>query len=205
MRKSAVVLETGSPIPRKVIEMLDHQSTFAAGLAYSDFLAKYGSADDRRRWAEVHAQIRLTKEQASLLGGFVREMNVLCLAGAWCGDCVGQCPIFDHFARATSKIHLRFVDRDTDKELAADLRVCGGSRVPVVIFMAEDFAECGRYGDRTLNRYRALAAECTGAACSTGILHSAALHPVISDWLREFERMQLMLRTSPRLRKLHGD
>ena len=185
--------------------MLNFQSKFEKGLAYDEFLAKHDNTDNRRRWAEIHAQVRLTNEQENLLGGFVREMNVLCLAGAWCGDCVGQCPIFDHFARATSRIHLRFVDRDADSELTTELRVCGGSRVPVVVFMSEDFAECGRYGDRTLSRYRALAAECTGAACSTGVLDSAALNLVVSDWLREFERVQHMLRTSPRLRKLHGD
>ena len=31
-------------------------------------------------------------------------MKVIVLAGAWCGDCVNQCPILDHFAAATAKI-----------------------------------------------------------------------------------------------------
>lgn len=105
----------------------------------------------------------------------------------------------------TLKIDLRFVDRDADAGLAGELRICGGSRVPVVVFLSEDFAECGRYGDRTLSRYRAMAAELSGAACSTRIVESGALDAVTTDWLREFERVQLMLRTSPRLRQKHGD
>lgn len=185
--------------------MNDYESSFYTGSEYGAFLEKYGTTDHRRRWADVHAKVRLSDEQQRLLGGFVREMHVLCLAGAWCGDCVGQCPIFDHFARTTPKIDLRFVDRDADAELAGELRVCGGSRVPVVVFLSEDFAECGRYGDRTLSRYRAMAAELSGAACSTGIVDAGALDAVTADWLREFERVQLMLRTSPRLRKKHGD
>ncbi len=40
------------------------------------------------------------------------QMPVLCLAGAWCGDCVNQCPAFVHFARGSSVIDLRFLDRD---------------------------------------------------------------------------------------------
>ncbi|MDO8630818.1 MAG: thioredoxin family protein [Phycisphaerales bacterium] len=185
--------------------MNGYESFFHTGLVYGAFLEKYGTDDHRRRWADVHAKVRLSDDQRRLLGGFVREMHVLCLAGAWCGDCVGQCPIFDHFARATPKIDLRFVDRDADAGLAGELRVCGGSRVPVVVFLSEDFAECGRYGDRTLSRYRAMTAELSGAACSTGIVDSAALHAVTTDWLGEFERVQLMLRTSPRLRQKHGD
>lgn len=185
--------------------MLDFASKFAAGLPYKAFLEKHGLPQDRRRWGDLEEQFRLMAAQRDLLATFVREMNVLCLAGAWCGDCVGQCPILEHFARVCPKIHMRFVDRDADAELAAELRVCGGGRVPVVVFLSEDFAECGRYGDRTLSRYRAMAEEQLGAACSTGIASAEALAQTADDWLREFERTQLMLRLSPRLRERHGD
>jgi hypothetical protein len=52
-----------------------------------------------------------------------------------------------------------------------------------------------------------MAAEQLGAACPTGIVPPAQplLDAVIQDWLNEFERIQLMLRTSGRLRKLHND
>ena len=46
-----------------------------------------------------------------------------------------------------------------------------------------------------------------GAACPTGLIpeESSLLAAVTQDWLNEFERVQLILRTSARLRKLHGD
>jgi len=81
----------------------------------------------------------------------------------------------------------------------------GGLRVPVVVFLSEDFAECERHGDRTRSRYRARAAELSGAACTTGIVDSGTLDAVTTDWLGELKRVQLMLRTSPRLRQKHGD
>ncbi len=117
-----------------------------------------------------------------------------------------QCPIFEQFARACSMIKLRFLDRDADVEVAEELRICGGGRVPVVVMLSEDFAECARYGDRTLSRYREMAGELAGAACPTGLVSSATgLAAVAADWLREFERVQLMLRLSPRLRERYGD
>ncbi|HVW38728.1 MAG TPA: hypothetical protein VHB99_15545, partial [Pirellulales bacterium] len=65
----------------------------------------------------------------------------------------------------------------------------------------------GWYGDRTLAKYRQLAAEQLGASCPTGLVvpDRPLLEAVTQDWLDEFERVQLLLRTSPRLRKLHGD
>ncbi len=186
---------------------MNYESKFDDGLAYSDFLERYGSDQHRLRWSGVHQQVRLSPDQKELLSGFVRDMNVLVLAGAWCGDCVNQCPIFDHFATATDKIRLRFFDRDDHPDLGEVLSTCGAHRVPSVLFLSEDFQVCGRYGDRTLAKYREMAEQQLGAACPTGIggEDPLVLNEVTQQWLNEFERIQWMLRLSGRLRQLHGD
>jgi len=184
------------------------QERFDAALRYADFLEAHGTPAHRQRWRAVYERVALRPEQTALLAGFTRRMNVLCLAGAWCGDCVDQCPIFRRFAEAGPRIELRFLDRDAHPDVQRELSLCGGNRVPVVVFLSEDFAECGRYGDRTLSRYRELAGTLMGAACPTGIASAAPadlLSAVTADWLVEFERIQLMLRLSPRLRERYGD
>ena len=74
-------------------------------------------------------------------------------------------------------------------------------------FLAEDFVPCSWYGDRSLNRYRAIAQKQLGAACSTGLFlpDQSELPLTLQDWLDEFERIQLMLRLSTRLRQKHND
>ena len=54
---------------------------------------------------------------------------------------------------------LRWVDRDEHPELASRLRINGGNRVPVAVFMNEFFEPVSILGDRTLTRYRAIAAQ----------------------------------------------
>jgi hypothetical protein len=186
---------------------MNWQTKFDAALGYDKFLSQYGSPQHRDRWQALHDRVVLTSEQTELLGGFVRRMNVLCLAGAWCGDCINQCPIFQRFAEATDKIDLRFLDRDEHADVQAELLLCGGNRVPVLVFLSEDFMECGRYGDRTLAKYRDMAATQLGPACPTGIgaPDPNLLAAVTGEWLNEFERTQLMLRLSARLRERHGD
>src|ERR1700678_2091244 len=97
--------------------MIDWSSIFANALPYQSFLDGYASPPQRARWDSIHQRFSLTPNQQSLLGGFVRRMPVLCLAGAWCGDCINQCPVFDHFAQASSRIELKFLDRDAKPEL----------------------------------------------------------------------------------------
>jgi thiol-disulfide isomerase/thioredoxin len=187
--------------------MIDFAAKLAAGLPYREFLSAYGNQEQLRRWQAIHDAVQLSQAQQTLLGRFTRRMHVICLAGTWCGDCVNQCPIFDHFATASPQIDLRFFDRDANPELSAALQTCGGARVPTLVFLSEDGFECGRYGDRTLSKYRQVVADMSGAACPTGLVipERPMLDAVVQDWLNEFERVQWMLRTSARLRKLHAD
>lgn len=187
--------------------MIDWSSAFADALPYTAFLDTYANPTQRTRWDAMHARIALAPEQSALLGSFVRKMPVLCLCGAWCGDCINQCPAFDHFARASSVIDLRFLDRDARPDVRDAMPLNGGARVPQVVFLSEDMQEVFRYGERTLSVYRKLAADQLGPSCPTGLVPPSenALALAVGEWLGEFERAHLILRLSPRLRQKHED
>jgi thiol-disulfide isomerase/thioredoxin len=167
-------------------------SHFDAALPYDRFLSQFGSAGDKARWDRTREAVALTDEQRALLAKFTRRTNVLVLAGAWCGDCAAQCPIFERFAEAAPVLAVRYLDRDAHPEAQKELKINGGDRVPVAVFFSEDGHEVARYGERTLAAYRRMIGEPSGG-------------DVAADWLREFERVQWILKLSPRLRKLHGD
>jgi thiol-disulfide isomerase/thioredoxin len=180
---------------------------YKLGLTYTDFLKRYGTEAHQARWRQLHEQVQLTEAQKTLLKSFKRAMPALCLAGAWCGDCVNQCPIFEHFAVLAPTIQIRYLDRDEHADVQQLLQINGGNRVPVVVFFSEDGTEVARYGERTLSKYRVMMKEQAGASCATGITIGAdpLLAQVTQEWLNEFERVQYILRLSPRLRKIHGD
>lgn len=186
---------------------MDFQSKFESGHSYQSFLEQYGSESDQKKWNLVHGIVTLTDQQRSLVAGFTRKMNVLVMAGAWCGDCVSQCPIFDHLEQASEHLTFRYVDRDADPEMAEEFKICGGSRVPQLVILSEDFLPVSREGDRTISRYRKMAEEQLGGACPTGLglEHDPVFRAVIQDWVDIFERSQLILRLSPSLRKRHND
>ena len=186
---------------------MDWSSPFAEALPYAAFLDRHANPNQRARWEAMHAKVRLDEAQAGLLAGFVRKMPVLVLNGAWCGDCINQVTLFDHFARASPAIDLRLIDRDARAEVRDALKINGGNRVPVAVFLSEDFEEVARYGERTLSTYRRLAATQLGPTCPTGLVapDDDATKAVAREWLDQFERAQLILRLSPRLRERHGD
>jgi thiol-disulfide isomerase/thioredoxin len=173
--------------------------SFAAALPYDAFLTQFGTAADKAAWDQVRAAVTLTPEQTALLGTFVRTTHVMVLAGAWCGDCVRQCPIFERFAQAAPVLSVRYLDRDAYPAVQEGLKINGGNRVPVVVFYSEDGFEVARYGERTLSTYRRMLAADLGRPALPGDRLAAATQ----DWLGEFERIQCILRLSPRLKRLH--
>ena len=180
---------------------------FTAGLPSEEFVRRYGTEPQKARWRQTREQILLGDPQKQLLAAFKREMNVLCLAGVWCGDCSSQCPIFERFAEAAPVIQVRYLDRDEHADVQRELQINGGNRVPVLVFFSEDGQEVARYGERTLSKYRQMMQQQAGDSCPTGLVQSGdpLLAQVTQDWLNEFERVQWLLRLSPRLRQKHGD
>jgi len=180
---------------------------FTAGLPLEGFVARYGTEPQKARWRQTLEQIQLSDAQKQLLASFKRQMNVICLAGVWCGDCSSQCPIFDRFAEVAPVIRVRYLDRDEHADVQRELQINGGNRVPVLVFFSEEGNEVCRYGERTLSKYRQMMLQNAGDSCPTGLVQSSdpLLTQVTQDWLNEFERVQWLLRLSPRLRQKHGD
>lgn len=180
---------------------------FRAAHSYDQYVAA-GKPNEIENWRAFHARVALTTNQQSLIAGFNRQINVLCLSGTWCGDCVQQVPFIDHIQRACpARISARFLERDAHKDFSDALKICGGNRVPVTIFLNEDLEFVSLFGDRTLHRYRALAAKHLGGACPIpgAPVPADEITAQLQDWVDEFERVNLLLRLSSKLRQRHGD
>lgn len=181
------------------------QQLHESALSYDDYLAV--TPDRAKPWRENDVRIELSQEQQVLLSSFVREMKVIVLSGVWCGDCSSQGPMLAAIADASPTIDLRWLDRDEATDLSDHLSINAGHRVPTVLFMAEDYEPVSVMGDRTLTRYRSMAARNLGAACDIpgATISEDEYSETLQEWLNEFERVQLLLRLSTRLRQKHGD
>jgi thiol-disulfide isomerase/thioredoxin len=159
------------------------------------------------RWRERAARTpELTAEQLGRLKDYNRELNVLVYAGAWCGDCARTGPMLKKIADACGeKATVKVIARAASEELQDELRILGALRVPVVVFLSEDFFEVGREGDRTLSVYRAKAAREVGREFDAGILTPKAISAEFDEWVDIFEKAMIMLRLAPFYRKRYND
>lgn len=177
----------------------------------SDYGTYLSQSDPVRaaRWQRLEERIPpLDAERRQRLRGHGRKLDVLVLSGVWCGDCVRQGPMIRQVAETCGRdVRLRLIDRDLDPELRDELRILGAMRVPVAVFLSEDFFEVGRFGDRSLSTYRRKAAIELGAACPVPAaeIPLPELVEERDEWADVFERMLLMLRLAPSLRARHGD
>jgi hypothetical protein len=179
---------------------------FEKASEYEDYLAE--SPVHAKRWQDSAAKLpSLTEDQKRRLSGHHRSLNVLLVSGIWCGDCVRQGPMIHHIAEACDDVvRLRVIDRETNSRLRDEIRIMGAARVPVVVFLTEDFYEVGRFGDRMLVTYRKMASQAYGTdRWSLPASADEAVALELGEWVDIFERCLLMARLSPLLRRRHSD
>ena len=181
---------------------------FEMALDYAVYLST-SDPDRAARWEDMEPRIpHLDEAQRRRLTGHRRRLNVLVHSAVWCGDCVRQGPMLRRIADACGpEVRIRFLDRESSPALTDELRMLGGNRVPVAVFLSEDFYELGRCGDRGLVTYRAKRERECGPACASG--HVAPPEEQLAaeqeEWVCFFERMLLMLRLAPELRARYDD
>jgi hypothetical protein len=182
---------------------------FENAMEYEEYLDSFRESNpkDVDRWIEAEKRIpELSDEQRKRLKGFNRELNVLIYSGVWCGDCVRQGPILKKIVEeCDNNVNLRIIERDYSKELQDELRIVGALRVPMMVFLSEDFWEVARFGERTLSVYHSKAARDIGRGMDQGILSPGARDRAMEEWIDIFERVLIMLRLSPPLRNRHND
>jgi hypothetical protein len=184
------------------------KSCYQEASTYDDYLAQ---SEPRRaeKWTKLSASLPpLSEEQRARLTGYRRELHVLLVSGVWCGDCVRQGPMIRQIVDACDEgVALKVIDRDQNEALRDEVRILGALRVPVLVFLSEDFFEVGRFGDRMLTTYRRKAASELGPACPVpgALVPQDELRSERDEWVDVFERMLLMVRLAPPLRQRHGD
>jgi len=181
---------------------------YEQAVPYRDFVAMGEPMGHRPPWDERYSQLELTADQDRLVKSFVRKMHVLCLTGTWCGDCALQGSAMQRIAEANPDvIDLRFIMREeSHADLIVKTPINQGFRVPVTWLLAEDFEPVAWMGDRTLSRYRSMARKGVPDGDSIVLAEPPTdpVRAVLHEVLDEFERAQLLLRISPRLREIHG-
>lgn len=176
---------------------------------YDDYLNHYlkTNSGDIKRWKDSWGRLpQLTDEQKKRLQGYNRKLYVLMYSGVWCGDCVRQGPLLQKIVESCGElVDLRFIEREVSEELQDELRIVGALRVPMIVFLSEDFWEVARCGERTLSVYRSKAAREVGRGIDQGILSPSGRSRELEEWLDVFERVLIMLRLSPPLRRRYND
>jgi hypothetical protein len=184
------------------------QEHYGRAVSYAEYL-EHSDPAKVKRWIEFEQQMPpLEEEQIARLTRSGRILHVLVYSGIWCGDCARQGPMLHRITEACGdRVDLRLIDREASPALKDELRILGGERVPVIVFLSEDFFEVGRFGDRMLSVYRAKAERELGETTEAGLTSPQAeqLASEQEEWVRAFERILLLLRLAPALRARYGD
>ena len=126
--------------------VLNLQAEYEAGAEWENWLKESG-----RRAESLQSRydaVELSEEDERFLRGVKREVHILCLSEAWCGDCIRQVPVCARMCAENKNLKLRIIGRDDHLEVMERYLFNGVAVVPVFVFFNEQFVEVGSWKAR---------------------------------------------------------
>ncbi len=131
---------------------MDMAVRWPQGLTYEQFLAGFTTVRYAERTREAEAEFRLTPAEVTFWRRFTALwLRVLVIGAEWCPDVIQHLPVLMHIARE-ARMAVRIFDRDTNPDLMTPdtfLAPGGKMRIPVFVFLDQDWREVGRWTERS--------------------------------------------------------
>lgn len=145
-----------------LLRPIDWEEVLRSGKEFDAWLAAAESEENREKMAAALAGLALEADIAAGLKTLKRTVSVVAIAEDWCGDVVRHVPALEAMARATDKLHVRFVTREQYLDVFTRFLTNGGEAIPKFIFINDQYVECGNWGPMPAECRRLIA---RGKAC----------------------------------------
>lgn len=129
------------------VPKLDLKAIWEAGQHFGDWL-KACEAPQRDEMERIYKDVVLSPEDAHTLHDIQRNVHILAISEAWCGDVRRHTPVVARMCAAGANLHLRVVDKETKPELMARFLTNAAEAIPVFVFLNHQFVEVGFWGPR---------------------------------------------------------
>jgi hypothetical protein len=160
-------------------------------LTYTDFVKN--ARENIELMKARYSDLQLNEVDLDTLNSIQNDIKILVLGTERCNDTAGNLPILAKLADASTKVHLRILDSDTNAEFHQLYKVNGKRKTPVVLFLNNEFEELCRWVERSNAAYKII----NEATIQSVEERRAALKKLYSDpeiqrqSLNEFMRLTL--------------
>jgi len=129
-----------------ILPLIDWRQLFAAGLGWHEWLATASKAEQRAELVSSYERFQPFAGTVSQLSHLRKQVHVIAIAEAWCGDVRRHVPVLQKLAEAGSRVAVRYITRQQSLEVFARFLTNGGEAIPKAIFLSADFVETGNWG-----------------------------------------------------------
>jgi len=129
-----------------LLPTIDWKSVFGGGKSYDEWLEIGDFPNHRDKMKAAQPEVELSPAQEGFLKGLQRPVNVVVIAEDWCGDVVRNVPALERIAAASDLVNTRYIAREDHLDLFARYLTNGGEAIPKIIFLSDQWVECGNWG-----------------------------------------------------------
>lgn len=107
------------------------------------------------KWEKKINQVEFNQGQIDFLESNQLLINIVIFSAEWCPDCQASVPVPIKMAEHSDYINVKIIDKDKHgEEVLEDYKTNGGKRVPLILFLNEDYQELSRWIERSTFGYK---------------------------------------------------
>ena len=129
-----------------ILPLLRWPAIYESGKTYEVWTSEAENAEQAIKIEEGRRNLTLDPPVEAFLFALPRPVHVIVFAEAWCGDVVRHVPVLQRMAEAAPNLHVRYLSREQNLDAFARFLTFGGESIPKMVFLSEEFVECGEWG-----------------------------------------------------------
>ena len=129
-----------------LLPTIDWKQVFERAKPYENWLGTGENPNNAHLIDSARFNEKLPDYATPFLAALPRAVHIIAIAEDWCGDVVRHVPCLMKIADNCDKIQVRFLYRSDRPDIFARYLTNGGEAIPKLIFLSEQFVECGNWG-----------------------------------------------------------
>lgn len=134
-------------MPRpSLLPILDWEVIYQSGLPFDAWIENAESEERAQAMEDVRRAVPLHEAAKAVLDRIPREVYIVAIAEDWCGDVVRHIPVLQAIDDLCPYVFVRYIKREDHLDVFARFLTNGGESIPMVIFLNDQWVECGHWG-----------------------------------------------------------
>jgi hypothetical protein len=132
-----------------LLDTLDWNAVYDSGVDFDTWLTQGENDEHIVMMKDIHQNQILDDSTLEQIASIKKRASIVAIAEDWCPDVIRHAPILQKICDHSEHLSVRYLTRESHKEVFVRFLTNGGEAIPKFIFLSDAWVECGNWGPMT--------------------------------------------------------